>query len=277
MMSPPFGYDADPMRQRAFSLIELLVVIGIIGLLMAIILPVMEKVRHRGYISACAANLHSIGQALVLYSNDSHGAFPRTAYVPGAPPTQGTGAAAPDPFVAGGPQPNDVTADAFLLLRAQKLPPKVFICPYNDVYVYEAEKADPFSHSNFTDPKKNLGYSFANPYPDDDAVQHGYKLTGKLTAGFALAADKNPGTAGYDNRDDVLFPTVTSSSRQKTKANSNNHEKDGQNVLYGDGHVEWQSQAFVGINNDNIFTSQRGAVMASPANRDDSLLLPTDD
>ena len=32
-----------------------------------------------------------------------------------------------------------------------------------------------------------------------------------------------------------------------------------------------------GINADNIFTSQRGEVMGSPANRDDSLLLPTDD
>jgi len=276
-MIPPMPTARRRANFSAFSIIELLVVIGIIGLLMAIILPVMEKVRHKSYISACSANLHAIGQALVLYANENHGAFPRTNYVAGAAPTQGTGAAASDAFGAGGPSPNDVTAGAFLLLRTQRLPPSIFICPYNDVYIYEAEKADPLSHANFTDPKKNLGYSFANPYPDDDAVQHGYKLGGKLSAGFALAADKNPGTIGYGDRDNVLFPAVTSSSHEKSKANSNNHEKDGQNVLYGDGHVEWQDHAFVGINDDNIFTSQRGEVMGSPANRDDSLLLPTDD
>ncbi len=49
-------------RMKGFSLIELLVVIGIISVLIGILLPVCEVVRHRGYIHACAANLHTIGQ-----------------------------------------------------------------------------------------------------------------------------------------------------------------------------------------------------------------------
>jgi prepilin-type N-terminal cleavage/methylation domain-containing protein/prepilin-type processing-associated H-X9-DG protein len=260
----------------AFSLIELLVVIGVIGVLLAITLPVMEKVRHRGYISACAANLRSIGQALEVYANENRGNLPRTNYVPGAAPTAGTGAASPDPFALAGPAPNDVSAALFLLARTQRLPYKIFICPYNDVFVYEADRGgDALSRSNFTDAKKNLGYSLANPYPDDAAVRAGYQFTTKLGASVAIAADKNPGTAGRD--DDATAAAPGAPWRIMMRANSANHEKDGQNVLYGDGHVAWQTSALTGAHGDNIYTNGNNQVVASPMGREDSVLLPTDD
>ena len=70
---------------RAFTLIELLVVIGIIGALLAILLPMAERVRHRGYIDKCASNLRTIGQALAIYADENHGVYPRTRYTPGCP------------------------------------------------------------------------------------------------------------------------------------------------------------------------------------------------
>src|SRR5439155_25125393 len=152
-------------------------------------------VRHKAYIADCASNLRQIGQALVSYCNENHGNYPRTHYVPGAPVSKGTGSAARDPFVAPpvGPAANDVTAPWFLLMRAQKLPPLLMLCPYNDVNEFTPDKADPFTHGNFTDYKKNLGYSFANPYPDDAALRKGYRLTARIGAQFAVAADLNPG------------------------------------------------------------------------------------
>ena len=66
----------------AFTLIELLVVIAIITILIGILAPTIERVRHKGYIEACAANLHSIGQAMTMYANDNHGSFPRATYDP---------------------------------------------------------------------------------------------------------------------------------------------------------------------------------------------------
>jgi prepilin-type processing-associated H-X9-DG protein len=62
-----------------------------------------------------------------------------------------------------------------------------------------------------------------------------------------------------------------------SRANSANHERDGQNVLYGDGHVAWQTNALAGTHGDNVYTNGNNQVVASPTGRDDSVLLPTDD
>jgi prepilin-type processing-associated H-X9-DG protein len=255
---------------------EVLVVIGLIALLMGILLPAVERVRHRAYIADCASNLRQLGQFMSAYSNDHHGQLPRTVYVPGAAVQRGTNAAAADPFKPGGPLPNDVTAAVFLLLRTVHCSPAILDCPYNDVHEWTPEPGDPFTRSNFTDIKKYLGYSIANPYPDGAAASAGaYKWTGRLTADFALAADINPGN--LKPYDDVLTPTASSPWNIMKKANSENHERDGQNVLYGDGHVSWTHNPFCGVAADNIYTTRDGQVEASPVDRADSVLLPTDD
>jgi len=107
--------------RRAFTVIELLVVIGIVGVLLAILLPAAEHVRHQAYIDKCASNLRQIGLALSIYENENRGAWPRTTYDPATAdaPTKGTGATAADPFVAGsGVLPNDLTAGLFLLMMS---------------------------------------------------------------------------------------------------------------------------------------------------------------
>src|SRR5512146_775255 len=68
----------------AFTLVELLVVIGIIGLLLAILLPVLGKARAAARTVACAANLRSIGQAMVMYAAENRGAIPGSGWTSGA-------------------------------------------------------------------------------------------------------------------------------------------------------------------------------------------------
>jgi prepilin-type N-terminal cleavage/methylation domain-containing protein/prepilin-type processing-associated H-X9-DG protein len=58
---PPAG------RTAAFTLIELLIVIGIIGLLMAMLLPTLARVREQARMTQCLSNLRQIGAALTMY------------------------------------------------------------------------------------------------------------------------------------------------------------------------------------------------------------------
>lgn len=61
------------MKHRAFTLVELLIVLGIIALLAALVLAAAGPVRESARQRTCASNLHQLGLALAMYSNDYDG------------------------------------------------------------------------------------------------------------------------------------------------------------------------------------------------------------
>ena len=71
-------------RNRAFSLIELLITLSIISLLMGIAMPALQHTRERSWQMVCGSHLHQIGIALTNYASDNFDIIPREGLQGGA-------------------------------------------------------------------------------------------------------------------------------------------------------------------------------------------------
>jgi prepilin-type processing-associated H-X9-DG protein len=276
--------DSQTKRRarRGSVVVTLLVLIGIAAFGVALLLPALNRSRETANRIQCANNLKQIGLATMLYCNDNRGAYPRTIYQPGdtvIPDVTSTGADSRNPFRSGTTVPvNCVPSAAFLLMRTEDINAGVFICASTQGIpdTFGGMGASAIQRSNFSSLSQNLSYSFANPYPDNAAAAGGYKLSNNLDPGFATAADKNPGTG-------VLDVSLMSNAVELRAANSHNHQSAGQNVLFADGHVEFDATIFAGVNQDNIYCRGMGGpnadktdIVNSPKNATDTVLLPTE-
>jgi len=335
------------MKRRGFTLVELLVVIGIIALLISILLPSLARAREKANQIKCASNLRQIGQAMQLYAQDNlrlGGAFPRLMYRPYASlPAKGAltttltqdnivdssgsdvmsnadrlaggyGAVLPvfggfnpnnDPFTncnatgIYGHDPysnmapavgwNNIGASIWLILRTQQIGTEVFTCPsagaQKDLLQHNQSTNIPGgTHKtmtvtqcgNFGNIANNLSYGLSNPFPIQLAASRGWTNTTSMNPGFALAADKGCGIqmAGAVIMNNVYATNNTQDSAKTMRmANSMNHGQEGQNVLFGDGHVEFLTTVFVGLNQNNIYAPDQpsgavGGIGGDPTQRD---------
>jgi len=117
--------------EKAFTLLELLVVIAIIALLLAILVPALRKVRDQARVVVCAANLRQAGVAVHAYAYDFDNTIP---FGPESPPVTGTNFYTSKGNVTNLLSLEDGTPVGLGLLLADYLSeqPKVLFCPGSD-------------------------------------------------------------------------------------------------------------------------------------------------
>ena len=276
------------MRKKGFTLIELLVVIAIIAMLLAILMPALSKVKKIAMQVVCGTNLKGLGTAQMVYANDYEDEYAIAGngqiHINNANWAQLT-FGWNDPTQSDFSNGTSVGASLYLLVREADVSPKSFVCPAGGEQEYDGrnigtapdlditEYWDFGDHQSFpTDggPINCVSYAYQLPYSKHPA-------DGTKSAAFAAMADRNP---WYDKKLAQATPADMTQTRfmdfvwiieqdwdgagQQPKhliqlGNSQPHDRNGQNVLFADGHSDFEKRSDVGVTHDNIYTPALGA------------------
>ena len=259
------------MKRRGFTLIELLVVVAIIALLIAILLPSLGKARELSNRSVCAANLRGISQSMNVYAADNNDAYPVISKSGGATLYNGigNGSATTDTTItamytnATILNTACVSQNMWILVLTGQVAPKQFICKSDPGPVVYASATTGtnyctnFNNNGVADPAlASLNYSFDYAWTATTPVVGGW-WKNATDAGLPIGADSTPlqGSGVGSNKTDVTSGLRT--------ANSFTHQKDGQNVCYGDSHAEFARTPAIGQSNDNIYSYNGGITSAT--------------
>jgi prepilin-type N-terminal cleavage/methylation domain-containing protein/prepilin-type processing-associated H-X9-DG protein len=272
------------MKRRGFTLVELLVVIAIIALLMGILMPALARVRQLAFRLTCGTNLAGLGKAMMLYANDYEDELPKAGARTNTWQSSLPNWLATSRQAAYGMQTADasegkvtLSSSLYLLIKHAECTPKMFVCKgEGDTREFSLKQFTGIPQT-ITDlqgcwdfgPGDLAGRTTDGTYRFCSYAYHmpfgAYALTTTAESGMAVAADRNPwlpatqDATGQQKRwndfrpDDKGYPQPGTSDQAKL-GNSDAHQQEGQNVLYIDGHVEFEKRSFVGIENDNIYT-----------------------
>jgi hypothetical protein len=267
----------------------------------SIALLILPRVRSTAYRMVCGTHLSGIGKAMMIYANDYGGEFPRA----GGRSSQWTGRVAnwtaTDRRAAYELSADDaggqvsVSASLYLLVKHAEVEPKRFLCVTADSRKREKGVTE-FKPGLYRIPNKTAGLiDFWDFGPDPTRhVSYAYhivygpnRLTTSGEPAFAMLADRNPwmdspsakaGDFSHFQPDVLPFNGTV---EQAKRGNTVRHDRDGQNVLFLDGQIEFERRSYCGVDNDNIYTSWDGSdkvrgvppkLGSMPADAKDSLL-----
>ena len=261
-----------------FAIIELLVVITIIAMFIAILLPSLARARELANRAVCSANERGILQSMIVYAQSNKSCFP-SVIGPSSGVYQNNvgnplaGASASAGTVVYGyygtpEQQGSPLACMWLLVLQGFITPKSFICPSDP---HASVPSEEFSssqqyYSNFgmvsgasTPSTISAGESYSIAYPWNNiggvTVVGAWWNDNNATSDLPLICDMAPAqdsSAPGTLKRDVTQPLINANA--PTIYNSGNHNGRGQNVCFGDAHVKWVTNPYVGESRDNIFT-----------------------
>jgi prepilin-type N-terminal cleavage/methylation domain-containing protein/prepilin-type processing-associated H-X9-DG protein len=274
------------MRKKGFTLIELLVVISIIAMLLAILMPALSKVKKIAQRVVCATNLKGLGTAQTVYSQDYDDEYAvqdaRGKGITWGWATNGFFKGDKKTWTAG--EDTTIAASLYLLVREADVSPKSFVCPSGEETEYdgtvpEGWETDIVELWDFGNeavaagsgyPYQHVSFAYHMPY-GANGQKSPYAADGSTKgAAFAVMADKSPwqdpriieinNTQADDWSEKVqkISPYWTNdnigkSSWEVKRGNSYSHGRDGQNVVFADGHASFEVTTDVGDANDSIY------------------------
>jgi len=251
------------MKRRGFTLIELLVVVAIIALLIAILLPSLGKARELSNRSVCAANLRGTSQSMNVYAADNQDAYPIISRAPtafdltGGGTAQATSDSAINNMYTANATTGSVSQNLWILVLAGQVAPKQFLCksdpktPGNATATNTAGQYIPYFNDNGSKSLNGLSYSFAFPWTNSSPANIGGWWRNTTDASLPLMSDMAPANGSGT-------PAAVVNQPANRLANAFTHQRDGQNVGYGDAHAEFARRPDIGQSNDNIFTGNNG-------------------
>lgn len=252
-------------RTKAFTLVELLVVVGIIGLLAAILVPTLQQAQELTNRTVCMSNLRSINSAAMLYKSANDGIWPWLYNKNKGWDTTEVGKNRnldPNTTVE-----RSVTALMFMLVR-QDQPAGVFRCP-SDKSALVDDKTKAMENDNFIKQGEyyldfskpvNVSYSYQAPRYISTGGTYVNGVDSTETE-LVVYADMTPRYGGDEAW--VPKPIETSTTQSEIeKQLSYNHKGKQVNILKVAGNVAPVKRHDVGLYQDLIYTAYGNSTQA---------------
>ena len=247
-------------RKKAFTLVELLVVVGIIGMLAAMLIPTIQVALRIAEMGVCAGNLKGVGTAVQIYRSQNDQRWPwipnvRSDWSKGA---TGTNRDVDLPLADEDPGERSLTAVMFLLVRDGQSP-GLFVCPSdtraesdrNVRWDHDGDRATRNVYYWDFASARNVSYSWQAPVRKGDTYVNG--MTDDDAAAVILA-DRSPAWPDGDWTPDALDARTTTDVLRDNI--SPHHRGIGRlNVLRTDMAVMKVRRPDVGVDRDNIYTA----------------------
>jgi hypothetical protein len=281
-------------------------VAGVVCLVLVLLVSTLHAMtRERYFRTVCAAHLAEIGRTMSVYAADNEAALPRA----GGPTTtwgmlaNWVGAARPLAFGLGADGTGGkatINSSFYLLVKYYQLPTGLFVCPGDEGttefslakvagaggVLSSLELEDAWDFGPMAISWKSCSFAYHCPFFGPHA------LTTARDPNLAVAADRNPwlkSPAGDPRAFGLFKPDLTNytggTSETAKAGNAIAHQTEGQNVLFLDGRVTFETRAYCGLDRDNIYTispafnegsafgMQPAIISATPLNLRDSVLL----